>query len=298
MNILLDNVNTNSSSGPNSFGKKLKKYLKKIGCNFSSDYDIQLSFISTTSKGQIPIVLRLDGIYFNTSQDYCLQNKPIEFSYQVSDGVVFQTEFNKELVFNYFGPHDNGIVIRNGADLDLIGDIKTYSSSVLDKFDKIWACASRWRPHKRLKENIKYFLEHSSEKECLIIAGDNAKFDVVDDQRIFYLGNISYENLLSLYKRVDYFVHLAWIDHCPNVVVDARAAGCKIICSSTGGTKEIAGDDAIIIEEDKWNYQPINLYNPPLLDFTKKVKNKFNSNYDMNFVAQEYLRFLKDVKYD
>ena len=53
------------------------------------------------------------------------------------------------------------------------------------------------------------------------------------------------------------FIHLAWLDHCPNVVVDARAAACQIICSSAGGTKEIAGPSAIVIEEDEWDFEPV-----------------------------------------
>ena len=38
--------------------------------------------------------------------------------------------------------------------------------------------------------------------------------------------------LLSLYKRSKYFIHLAWLDHCPNVVVDARASGLIVIGST------------------------------------------------------------------
>ena len=62
-----------------------------------------------------------------------------------------------------------------------------------------------------------------------------------------------------MYKASKYFLHLAWLDHCPNVVVDAMACGCTVICSSAGGTKEIAGDNAIIIEENDWNYEPVHL---------------------------------------
>ena len=85
-------------------------------------------------------------------------------------------------------------------------------------------------------------------------AGTNAgnTDNKVDDSRIIYVGNRSQNELYSIYKSSKYFLHLAWLDHCPNVVCDARGCGCQIICSSSGGTQEIAGDDAIIIEED-WN---------------------------------------------
>ena len=69
-------------------------------------------------------------------------------------------------------------------------------------------------------------------------------------------------SLLSLYKRSSTFVHLAYLDHCPNVVVDAQAAGCKIVCSSTGGTHEIV-DNGIVILEDEWDMKPCTLYKPP-----------------------------------
>ena len=46
-----------------------------------------------------------------------------------------------------------------------------------------------------------------------------------------------YCKIYKMYKASTHFVHLAWLDHCPNVVVDARASGCKIVCSSAGGTR-------------------------------------------------------------
>jgi len=80
------------------------------------------------------------------------------------------------------------------------------------------------------------------------------------------------------------------------VVVDARASGCQIICSSAGGTKEIAGSDAVIIEEQEWDYRPVELYSPPPLDFTKKLNNTYDIGYDMSAVADEYIQFLESVQ--
>jgi len=85
---------------------------------------------------------------------------------------------------------------------------------------------------------------------------------------------------------------LAWLDHCPNVVVDAQGAGCKIVCSSTGGTKEVAGTDAIILEEEPWDYQPTDLYSPPKINFSNKIENNWNMVIDMEEVAERYYYFL------
>ena len=162
-----------------------------------------------------------------------------------------------------------------------------------DKYDNIWCCASSWRPHKRLEENIRFFLEHSSKNDLLIVAGEVKPLERVDNPRIIYFGNLSQIQLYSLYKASKYFIHLSWLDHCPNVVVDARASGCIIICSNAGGTKEIAGEDAIIIKEEDWDFSPVELYNPPPLDFTNKTTNICKTNYDIAHTAQSYNSFLR-----
>jgi len=292
MNIYLDNVNLFSTSGPNHFASKLRKYMEKRGNTFNSDdiYDAQLSFISAANN-VAPIYQRLDGIYFNSEQDFKELNRSILETYNKSRGVIFQSNFNKKLTFEYFGEHQNSIVIHNGADLEYIDRTPILTNEVLDSYENVWCCASSWRPHKRLDENIRYFLEHSSEKDCLIVAGSGDQPQRQEHDRVYYVGNLPIKALISLYKRSKYFVHLAYLDHCPNVVVDASACGCHIICSSSGGTKEVAGD-ATVIEEDVWDLKPIKLYEPPKMDFTRKIKNKLRNNIDMNYVAAQYEKFL------
>lgn len=298
MNIQLENVNLNSTSGPNHFASKLVKYGQKNGVNFNQTIspDARLCFIETRDfQSKTPLFQRLDGIYFNLSQPYKIQNQNIEKTYHHSTGVIFQSNFNKKLTIEYFGEHKNSAVIHNGADTDFIETISPLSHPKIDKFENVWSCAASWRPHKRLNENIRYFLEHSSEKDCLVIAGKSEQ-KVEKNERIFYVGEISVPNLISLYKRSKHFLHLAWLDHCPNVVVDARASGCQIICSSAGGTREIAGLNGVIIEEPEWDFKPVKLYEPPKLDFCKKVKNTTEVSYDMNGVTKKYKTFLETFK--
>ena len=101
MNIHLDNVNFSSSSGPNSFGKKLAKNLvergHKIDCTDPNEVDVILTFIMTTLNVKFkPMLQRLDGIYFNISQDYQQLNSPIRMTYEMSDAVIFQSDFNRK----------------------------------------------------------------------------------------------------------------------------------------------------------------------------------------------------------
>tara|TARA_R110000851_G_scaffold2776_6_gene11217 strand:- start:19616 stop:20503 length:888 start_codon:yes stop_codon:yes gene_type:complete len=294
VNIHLDNVNLGSTSGPNSFAGKLVKYGQKNGCAFEEHKkpDAYLSFIETyrTAFGA-PMYQRVDGIYFNTKGDYNAQNANIRRTYDLADGVIFQSEFNKKLTTKYFGEHPNTTIIHNGADIELIEGVKPLGHPVIDSYENVWSCASSWRPHKRLDENIRYFLEHSGDKDCLVVAGATDYPKAHD--RVFFVGSISQEALVALYKRSKYFLHLAWLDHCPNVVVDARASGCKIVCSSAGGTKEIAGLDAIVIKEEEWDMEPVDLYNPPKMNFSKVIDNIYNSGYNMNKVVLEYKNFMR-----
>ena len=298
MKVYFENVNFRSLSGPNSFANKLAKYLLQSGVEIVdsvAESDKRLCFIETRDYGcKKPIIQRLDGIYFNLLQDYKAQNSNIQQTFKHSSAVVYQTSFNQKLINKFFGVHEKSVVIPNGADLKKIEAIPALVHTKLDKFKSIWSCASHWRPHKRLDDNIRYFLEHSSLDECLVVAGDTNK-NYVKNDRIFYIGSVSHEKLISLYKASKYFIHLSWLDHCPNVVVDARASGCQVICSSAGGTVEIAGENAIVIEEDEWDFKPVRLYDPPPLNFDKKVKNTHNSDYNMETVAAAYKNFMESV---
>jgi len=275
------------------FGKQLYDELIKRGHSFSTENpDVHLAFIQS-SKKVVPMVVRLDGIYYNTDQDWKSLNSPIFRTYVDSDHIIFQSDFSRDLVTSFFG-EKNHTIINNGTNFDEISKIDPFDDPLLKNFDKVWSCASTWRPHKRLSENIRYFEENSGKDDCLIIAGDGYN-EKVSDERIFYVGNLSRNDLISLYKRSDTFIHLGFHDNCPNVVVDARASGCKIICAGSGGTRTIAGPEAIVVEEDPWDFKPMKLYNPPRLDFDRSIVNRIESNIDISFVAHRYEKVLQEI---
>jgi len=296
MKVLFENTDFTNRSGPNSFASKLSTAFSKLGHSTSqTEGEIVLCFIEAGRRFPwLKMVQRLDGIYFNLSQDFNSLNGNISRTYKESDGVVFQTEFNKELITRVFGEPKDSVVIRNGADTDLIASLKPSDNPILDSYENVWCCASVWRPHKRFDANVRYFLEHKGPKDCLVVAGEVE--NKIRSNDIFYAGSLNTDQILSLYLRSKYFIHLSWLDHCPNVVIDARACGCQIICSDSGGTKEIAGKGVILIEEDEWDFQPLYLYDPPVLDFSKRRVNEFDSVLSVNDAAKEYIAFLEKIK--
>ena len=299
MKVFTHNFNPNSNSGPNKFSRTLFSHLIKQGkmtITSQAEADVEFCLIQQQAPKVKPMVLRLDGIWFNSEQDFNRQNAPIQYSYNNADAVVFQSNFNKLLTEKWFGKRKNTHVIHNAADNKLIMSANKNFWNEKFKNKEVWSCASNWRPHKRLRDNINYFLEFAPPDALLAIAGNielnEAKRILAIDPRIKLLGELDYMSLLCLYKRSTTFIHLAYLDHCPNVVVDAQACGCKIICSSTGGTQEVV-EDGILIIEDRWDMKPCQLYKPPKLDFKNKkiinlekkpaIKNKFENCTDLYY---------------
>jgi len=294
--ILLDNVNTNSSSGPNSFAKLLVNELQKKGHVIDQtikDPDVQLSFIMTKQK-QAKMVLRLDGIYFNTCQSWDQLNNPIRQSYKIADLVIHQSKFNSELTETFFGFAKKSIIINNGTCFESISNIAPIDNTVLNNFSEVWSCASSWRPHKRLKDNINYFLENAPADACMIVAGENVDYNIAHP-RILYAGQLSWSQCIAVYKKSTTFVHLAFLDHCPNVVVDASASGCKLVVASSGGTKEIAGINATIVKDLDWDMKPLDLYAPPKLDYSNVAKSNIDCNINIVDVSDRYITAMESI---
>ena len=307
MIIVPHNFNPSSDSGPNSFTARLFRILRDdFACEFTHTpeiADIEFCLIQEAADKSKPRITRLDGIYFNTDQDYDVLNRQIKKTYDSSDAVIFQSTFNKNLIEHWFGIHHCGSVIHNGPSMREINLIPKIDITPLSNGGDVWLCASSWRPHKRLAENVRYFLQFSQEDTVLVVAGKGITKDEFsnlaegNEKRIFYVGHLEWNMLIGLSKSCSTFLHLSYLDHCPNVVVDAQAAGCRIVCSSSGGTKEIAGDDAIVVEEDEWDFSPIALYNPPSLDFSRILEKNTHSiqSTSLREVAKKYYKVMESI---
>lgn len=294
MNICFDNVDFSSSTGPNNFALKLRRGLKKLGHAVKKDADLRLVFTRTDNFSG-SYVQRLDGIDFNSEGYRPVNNGQIKKTYKNATAVAIQSRFDEKIVRNFLGEHANTHLIHNGTDLEKIASI---GATVIEDYNDVWSCASMWsnRPNKRLKENIEYFLEFAGDNACMMVCGDAD--EVIKSDRVKYVGMLSWEKMISIFKRSSHFVHLALVDHCPNVVIDAKACGCKIICSSMAGTEEIAGEDSIVVEDMEWDYKtPFDYKRPPKLDFSRTRKGKYRDiSLDIEDVAKRYVKIFKEIE--
>ena len=300
LKIYFDNVNFSSNSGPNSFGSRLahelvKNYPVEI-VSHKDQYDIFLCFIEPTHQPKTGTILcqRLDGIWFKPDQ-FESHNKLIKWAYDNSSAVIWQSEFDKNMTQHWWG-NKHGKTIHNGIDLSPA----VVSKEFLEwrkKHDMLFVSAASWHRQKRLKENIEFFKNVSSPKDAMVVLGGNPDH-VVKDSNIFYLGQKSHEECLAIYSCSDWMIHLAWLDHCPNVVVEALSQNCPVICTDSGGTKEIVRQNGIILKEKPYNYELADYDNPPSLNLRNILLQDievYNSYLDINQVAEKYHSLFEEL---
>jgi glycosyltransferase involved in cell wall biosynthesis len=298
MKIYFDNVNFSSNTGPNTFGSRLAQELAKnhdveiVGA--AEDYDVFLCFFEPTRRPRPPAKFfqRLDGIWFKP-EEFESHNQLIKWAYRQADGVIWQSDFDKKMTTHWWGDR-LGRIIHNGIDLQNRPQAGEEAKKFRDTYDKIFVCSSGWHRQKRLKENIDLFQKFAGESDILLVLGSNPD-EIVTDSRIKYLGHLSHQHCLEIYSIADWMIHLAWLDHCPNVVVEALSQKCPVICSSSGGTKEIVLNNGIVVpEQEEYAYELCNYDDPPQLDFSDISLEEVqvsNHHLSINYTAKQYLEF-------
>jgi len=304
MNIHFSNVNFSSSSGPNSFACRLANELTLMGHSIVKEnkpYDSMLIFIEPSSKPRAGarIVQRLDGIWFKPEQ-FNSHNVSIKWAYDNCHDVIWQSEFDRKMTSKHWGDR-SGKVIHNGADIKSLVEVKEPQLvKIRETYEKIFVCSSRWHRQKRLKENVELFLKirEKNYNSCLIVMGDNVDYHL-SDKDIFYTGLVAHDLCMQVFSAADWMIHLAWLDHCPNVVVEALSQNCPIICSSSGGTQEIVRYNGVVLPEKKF-------YNFDLLDYDDPYELSVipldlpnikvdNSYLDIRKIAEKYTRVLEGI---
>lgn len=302
MKIHFSNVNFSSRSGPNTFAHRLASQFEKMGHNIVSEkeyYDTFLAFIEPASAPRrgSRFIQRLDGIWFKPDQ-FESHNINIKWAYENCDSVIWQSNFDKKMTQKWWGEKP-GEVIYNGIEIENISAQKDILD-IKNRYKNIFVCSSNWHRQKRLKENILFFKKVSSKDDCLIVMGNNPDY-IVNERNIYYLGNVDHEICLQIFSISDWMIHLAWLDHCPNVVVEALSQYCPVICTDSGGTREIVRDNGLIIRESiEYNFDLLDYDLPYSLDFKEdislpeiKVENEY---LDIKRVARDYERICFSTK--
>lgn len=299
MRLHFSNVNFSSNTGPNSFASRLADVLERRGHQIVSEkdqYDVFLCFIepSSSPKKTAKFIHRLDGIWFKPDQ-YETHNVRIKWAYDNSHHVIWQSEFDKIMTEKWWG-EKSGAVIHNGIRLHKTA-VSPELTQLKQQSSRIFSCSANWHRQKRLKENIQLFQKIANNNDKLIVLGNNPDY-LINDPRIIYAGPQPHQLCLQVYAISDWFLHLAWLDHCPNVVVEALSQGCPVICAESGGTKEIVRSNGIILREKyPYNFELCDYDSPPEIDlsnFSLEARPDVSNDYlDIEHVCDQYESIFK-----
>jgi glycosyltransferase involved in cell wall biosynthesis len=175
---------------------------------------------------------------------------------------------------HWWGRPHLGIVIHNGIEMKPVRDFTSLELLAIRKsYEKVFVCSANWHPQKRLADNVAMFkhLRKMHPNSCLIVMGANPDY-MCADPGIFYSGSLPPELYMQVYSMADWMIHLAWLDHCPNVVIEALSQNTPVICTDAGGTRELVGDNGIILAEAPYNFELANYDDPPHVDVTQLTK--------------------------
>lgn len=327
MKIHLDAINFASHSGPNTFGSRLAKQFILTGHELTDgpSADVSLVFIEPSGAPLAKkVVQRLDGIWFKP-QDFHVKNAQIKTQYELADAVVYQSHFDKAMITKWWrdgvdhskcdyacslicdldNRYPTHVVINNGIELSPVKTITIPAlAAAREKYDQVFVCSSNWHPQKRLKENLMMFdfiRKSQHPNSCLFVMGSNPDVRVTDPH-VFYTGPQPHDVCLEVFAASNWMIHLAWADHCPNVVVEGLSQGTPVICSKTGGTKELVGDFGIVLDELEYNLELYDYDKPPTVDVTqlthlpkKENLGAIGANINIVDVAEQYLSLFRGL---
>ena len=302
-----------AKTGKGKFAGRLIKALEKQGIEIvqgvdqEADIALHIGRVHFVPKARRQ-VLRLGPAHVNTSFPYKRLNKEKLVSARRADAIIYQSQYSKTVCEKFiFKPDVPSAIIFNGADIDEMQAIEPHHS---DYGVNIMAATRVWLPQKRLKTIVRAFREADIKDSCLWICGDVGKYRKYSADNVKMPGVLPFQSLASIYRLCPVFVHIVYLDACPNSVVEALAAGCGVVCTDQGGTREIVSGCGLVLKDKPYNFKPIDLYKPPKLSVetlsgaTKWLINQMTllhsplfstSHIDINTIASQYIKFFESI---
>jgi len=289
------------TSGKQIFACRLAEALKKKGVKISDKKPhINLVFVKGFRDG-CKNILRLDGIWMNSKIDWKNKNEKIKNHLLECDGVVYQNEFCKE--------SSDKVVCKTHRPYELIGngmDPHSFDNRKEFKCNRPYILAlCKWRPHKRLKEIVEGFLASGLDKDYdLRVIGKPDYFK--NHKSVIYEGEKPNSVVIDMLVSCEFTVHLAYVDWCPNSVIESIIAKKNVLHTDSGGTRLIVKSNGVCIPETKpWQFDIIKLYNPPPLDpdslaaaYNDMLElDEVGQRDDLNIdnIADKYLQFFRKI---
>jgi len=284
-------------SGKQNFAVLLAKAFARKGIIVTDKKPhVNLVFVKGVRRG-CKNILRLDGAWMNSSMNYKAKNKKILSTMNKCDAVIYQSKYSRKVCEKFIGKSKKYKIIYNGCDPAVFRETYCHPKPY------ILAC-SRWRPHKRLSTIIEGFdLSGLASDYDLIVCGETSTS--LHHPSIHLVGKRNVRDTYRLTAGCAFVAHLAYLDCCPNSVVESLVAGKQVLFARSGGTPELVANDGFGVEDKKYNFKAIELYSPPRLSLDEIVtgfkllahntEHIYRPDLYIDVIAEQYIEFMNFI---
>ena len=274
--------------------QRMEPIWNEMGCEISptsEGCDIQLCLIKKITETDLPIVLRLDGVYYDLGLDYKKLNEPISKTHSEADMVIYQSEYGKKMCAEYLTKRKGkSTIIYNGIAPGWCGEKEKHEGYNI-------VVPAIWRRFKRLKEITGLFSSFwEIHQGCKLHVIGNIHESTISHPDIKYYGKLDYNQMKEVYRIADLHIHLAKRDNCPNTVVEAIGAGVSVLTTNIcGGGTEMCQiyQGGFVVNEGEISYSLQDVYSEEYSKLDKDIIDKLLER--MDFLYHTRLRYKPSV---
>lgn len=252
-----------SRGGMYSFIHNFTNYLESHNIPYTDDINEQYAILFVNSfmvdyslikhvkqrLRQVKVVQRVDG----SARDYGRTDDADDRQARVNmlaDLTIFQSNYGKYSTTQKFKViSQDGPIIYNPVDTNLFspeGEKVNFPYRV-----KVCHVTFSTNPKKGIREL--YDVAQANSDIDFILCGQWD--DLPQIPNIHFLGHLGREEIATVMRSCDVFLHPAQNDPCPNVVLEALASSLPIMYKNSGGTPELVGECGLPVDVSNFREQ-------------------------------------------
>jgi len=272
--------------------------------------------VVTMSRNMLPFEwkeLKRFGISFKTIRYMILYFVQMK-SFQMTNGIVFLSEYAKNKILPHLKSNKNYTIIRHGINKRFFSRPRTQFAldhytfnkpfcftyiSIINFYKHQWNVVSAI--HRLRRDGIPISLKIIGPKYAPAFKKLKKTIKNLDpnNQFIEYVGEVPYTKLVPFYHDADAFIFASSCENLPNILLEAMASGLPIISSDRGPMPEVLKDAGLYFDPE--NIESIVQSMKELVSSTKLRTSKALLAYDYSLeytweqCASETFLFLNKI---
>lgn len=226
------------------------------------------------------------GANWSTHSNYKKDNEKVWDLIRNCNSVCYQSVFASHMAQKYLEYNRVGDIVLNSEHIMLPEKDKIIEGNVVNI-----ATAAIWREWKRLPQmeeviTILNKIQKDKTFNLHVYGRDSKEKKFFDNEYIHYLGMS--DNFPEA-KDFHIYMQLSFNDFSPATVGEFSARGLPVVCSNSGGSKDLLGNSGKVVDIDPYIDYSINTYkNIPQIELMKVVNeildmvNNYDKYYQLN----------------